>query len=116
MFVYYMNVPVNEKGIEEFESYDEEMANVKTFELTKKEYLSLRTGKDCLFNKIDEKFGTIIDECEEERIEFDNLAEAYELVSSHIPKTETEKTACAKVSESLKFAIDSKTFWEIDIF
>ena len=35
MFVYYINVPLNEKGIEEFETYDEEMVNVKIFELTK---------------------------------------------------------------------------------
>ena len=38
MFVYYLNVPQNMAGIEEFESYDEEMPNVKTFELTQEEY------------------------------------------------------------------------------
>ena len=33
MFVYYINVPINEKGVEELDTYDEEMKNVKTFEL-----------------------------------------------------------------------------------
>ncbi len=116
MFAHYINVPMNEKGIEEFESYAEEMANVKTFELTEKEYTSLRSGKDSIFSKFDEKLGTIIDACEEERIDLDKLSEAYELVSKHKPKTDTEKTALSKVRESVKLAIDSKTFWEIDIF
>ena len=65
MFLYYMNVPLNEMGINEFESYDEEMRNVRTFELTQEEYEALRQPKG-LFERFDEKFGTIIDVCEEE--------------------------------------------------
>ncbi len=116
MFVYYINVPTNEEGIKEFENYDEDMSNVKTFELTEDEYISLRAGEDALFGKFDEKLGTIIDVCEEERIDFDKLLEASDLISNHKSKTEIEKTALLKVSESIKLAIDSKTFWEIDVF
>lgn len=116
MFVYYINVPMNEKGIKEFENYDEEMSNVKTFELTEDEYVSLRTGKDSLFSKFDEKLGTIIDVCEEERIDSKKLLEANELISDHKAKSDVEKSALEKVAASIKLAIDSKTFWEIDIF
>lgn len=85
MFVYYMNVPLNEAGINEFDTYDEEMQNVRTFELTQDEYDFLRQPNG-LFDKFDEKFGIIIDVCEEERIENENLVEALHLAKESIVK------------------------------
>ena len=117
MFVYYINVPLNEAGIEEFETYSEEMPNVKTFELTQEEYEVLRQPKS-LFQIFDEKFGTIIDVCEEERIEEANLAEALQLAIKLVEKHSDALIvrATQKVIDSLKCAIDAETFWEIDIY
>lgn len=117
MFVYYINVPLNEEGIKEFETYDEKMLNVKTFELTQAEYETLRQPNG-LFQKFDEKFGTIIDVCEEERIEKTNLSEALQYVNKLLAKHKNELTdnALEKVAESLNCAINAGTFWEIDIY
>lgn len=117
MFVYYMNVPQNITGIEEFESFDEEMPNVKTFELTQEEYEILRQPKG-LFQSFDEKFGTIIDVCEEERIDSDDLEEALQLSNTMLIKQKNDLAikAIGKVIDSLESAIEAGTFWEIDIY
>nr|WP_027871452.1 hypothetical protein [[Eubacterium] cellulosolvens] len=115
MFVYYINVPLNIKGMREFEAYEDEMPNVKTFELTQEEYEYLRKTQG-LFSEFDEKFGTIIDVCEEERISFDDLPEALCIAKEHLKKSKTGKCAIEKVIESLECAIESRSFWEIDIY
>ena len=106
MFVFYMNVPLNETGINEFDNYNEEMHNVKTFELSQEEYEALRQPKG-LIEKFDEKFGTIIDVCEEERIDKVNLAEALQLTNKLLEKHKNETTdrALKKVIDSLECAI-----------
>lgn len=117
MFVYYMNVPLNSVGIEEFEGYDEELSNVKTFELTQEEYEALRQPKG-LFQIFDEKFGIFIDVCEEERIDKDNLREALKNANKMYGKHKNDVTdkAIKKVIDSLECAINAGTFWEIDIY
>ncbi|SDW58657.1 hypothetical protein SAMN05216391_11193 [Lachnospiraceae bacterium KHCPX20] len=117
MFVYYLNVPVNSEGVEEFESYSETMPDVKTFELTEEEYLFLRKPNG-LFQKFDATFGTIIDVCEEERITFEQLPVALELTeyALKIAKDQHEKSAIEKMRDSLVLAIESETFMEIDIY
>ncbi len=115
MFVYFINVPMNEKGIEEFESYDEIMSNVKTFELTEGEYMALRV-KGGLFAKFDKKFGTIIDVCEEERIDYEDIETAVDITNNHKPKNEIERGAIEVIKESLGLALNAHTFWEIDIY
>lgn len=117
MFVYYLNVPQNKVGIEEFESFDEEMPNVKTFELTQEEYEVLRQPKG-LFQIFDEKFGTIIDVCEEERIDSDDLKEALQLAEKMLSKQKNDiaKDAYRKIVDSLECAVNAGTFWEIDIY
>lgn len=117
MFVYYLNVPLNKRGIEEFDSYDEKMINVKTIELSAEEYSSLR-AKGGLFDRFDSEFGTLIDVCEEERIANEQLPMAISLTEKKIKKVTTgsEQTGCQKVLEALKTAIDSETFLEIDIY
>ncbi len=116
MFVYYVNVPLNNKGIEEFENYDAKMSNVQTFELTQEEYYVLRVGEKSLFSILEKRIGIIIDQGEEERIDFENLAEAYNIVKKRKARSDTEKLALGKIKESLEMALKSKTFWEIDIF
>ena len=117
MFVYYINVPLNKTGIEEFECYDEEMPNVKTYELTKEEYEVLRQPKG-LFQVFDDKFGTIIDVCEEERIDNENLNEALQSANKMLieQKNDVADRAIKKVIDSLECAIKVGTFWEIDIY
>ncbi len=117
MFVYYLNVPINDSGISEFEGYSEEMPNVRTFELTEKEYLFLKRPNG-LFQKFDTEFGTIIDVCEEERLAFENLPKAIEYTEKAIKKAsqEIEISALSKVKDSLTLAKESGTFWEIDIY
>lgn len=117
MFVYYMNVPLNKTGIEEFEGYDEEMPNVKTFELTQEEYDVLRQPKG-LFHVFDEKFGIIIDVCEEERIDNEKLNEALQSANKMLNKQKSDiaDKAIKKVIDSLECAIKAGTFWEIDIY
>lgn len=83
MFVYNMNVPLNEAGILEFESYNEEMANVSTFELKEEEYDQLRR-KGGLFEQFDYRLNTIIDVCEEERIDYNQIPEAILLTESYM--------------------------------
>jgi hypothetical protein len=117
MYVYYINVPLNEEGMKEFESYDEEMPNVETFELVKEEYDLLRK-KGGLFDKLDAELGIIIAVCEEERIEFSQLEKAITITETYCKKklSEQEKKACGIIAESLKTAKNSGTFWEIDIY
>ena len=116
MIIYNINVPQNDMGIIEIDEFDEEMYNVKTFELTEDEYLFLRKPGG-LFSKFDKTFGTIIDVCEEERIPLEQLPEALELTDKEFKnKSDVGVRALTKVRKSIISAIDAKTFWEIDIF
>ncbi|MBO4391055.1 MAG: hypothetical protein J5825_09400 [Lachnospiraceae bacterium] len=116
MFLYYINVPLNEEGIREFEAYDEKMAHVKTYELFDEDYALLRKNGG-LFDLFDKELGTFIDFCEEERIELDQLDHAILLVQKYLRKSldERESKACELILESLNTAKTSGTFWEIDI-
>ncbi|MCR5719029.1 MAG: hypothetical protein K6F84_00550 [Lachnospiraceae bacterium] len=117
MFVYYLNVPLNETGVQELESYDDELANVKTFELSDMEYESLRK-KDGLFERFDSELGTIIDVCEEEVIKTEQIPHAIDILENHLEsvKDKTERESCIKIMEALKMARDADTFLEIDIY
>lgn len=117
MYVYFINVPMNEHGVEEFETYDDVMPNVKTYELTEKEYNSLRKANG-LFDRFDSELGTIIDVCEEERIELSDIDRAIQIAEHYMKKLkdDTEISGCEKIIESLKAAKAAGTFWEIDIY
>lgn len=117
MFVYYLNIPLNQTGVEEFESYDDEMPNVHTVELSASEYQLLRRSNG-LFSMFDQEFGIFIDVCEEERIELSQLDQAIEMTEKKMKKSrdELETEAINKVLQSLQVAKESATFWEIDIY
>ena len=118
MYAYYMNVPLNEKGIWELENYDEKAENVQTFELNEEQFIALRK-RNSLFDEIDKAFGTIIDMCEEEVIENCQLDEAISIVTNFMKKhkgNKVEEDACNIVLESLLKAKEAGTYWEIDIF
>ena len=116
-FVYFINVPLNDDGVHELESCNEELVNVHTFELTGDEYevLSCKGG---LFEQFNEKFGIIIDLCEEEIIELCQLKEAIGLTKEKINKSKNplEINACYIVLDSLVEAQKAKTYWEMDVY
>lgn len=117
MFAYFINIPTNEKGIHELESFDPDMANVRSFELYEEDYLFL-INKNGLFSTFNDKLGTLIDECEEEIINMDQINEAIDITNLFIKKTDIpyEKSLYNKILRSLEIAKSSNTFWEIDIF
>lgn len=117
MYKYYINVPINQQGVEEFESYSEVSQNIKTYELTENEFDVLRK-KNGLFSIFKKELGTIIDYCEEERIECEQLDYAIALTSNYLDKVieRSEKDVCVALLELLKTAKASGTFLEIDIF
>ena len=117
MFVYYINVPLNYEGVEEFEAYDEEMKNVKTYELSENEYRVLRKKRG-LFDLFDEKLGTIMDVCEEERSSLNQIPESIIIVQDYMKKVknQAEIDICNTVLEALQTALKAGTFCEIDIY
>lgn len=117
MFVYYINVPMNQKGIDEFENYESEMPNVQSAELTEDEFYFLRK-QNGLFSRFDDECGTIIDTCEEERIEFEYLDNAIQATKDFLKQTsdEKEKKLFNKILELLNLAKNSNTFFEIDSY
>ena len=117
MFIYYVNVPLNDSGIEEFESCAEEMPNVYTEELSEEEYKVLRKPNG-LFQLFDQTFGIIIDVCEEERIEKNQVEKAIELAENRLKKIKNpiEISAINKMLQALIVARESETFCEIDIY
>lgn len=117
MYLFCMNVPMNQAGIEEYENYEEDMKNVKTFELSENEF-NIANKKGGLFKKFNEAFGIIIDYSEEERIEREDLNEAIliaEKEKSHA-ESQDEITTMDKVIDSLRYAKECETFWEIEVF
>ncbi len=116
MFIYNINVPLNEEGIRELNTLDDNMSNVTTFELNEQQYDYLRKPAG-LFSKFDKHFGTIIDACEEERILKDNLDRAVFLVREERKRIKSkEEETLNVIEESLNLTKRSGTFWEIDIF
>lgn len=117
MYIYEINIPMHNTGLPNSESYEEEMSDAKSFGLTENEYHFLRSPKG-LFDLFDSKYGTIIDEGEEDRIEKINLEEALKDTKSFINKNinDIEYSALTKVISSLELAIHVGSFWEIDIY
>ncbi len=114
-FTYIMNVPRDAEQVRNADGYFEEMSNVEPFELTKDEYDYLRVYNG-MFDVFDEKFGTIIEECEEERIEAKDIGEALEVASEYAKKakSEMELNAVNKVITALKVAKERGVFLEFD--
>ncbi len=109
---------MHDTGPKDSESYEEEMSDAKTFELTEPEYNYLRCGNGCLFGIFDAKYGTIIDKGEEERIEREYLNSAL-LDAKDFPLDKNDLitvSAIQKIISSLELAINANSFWEIDSY
>ena len=112
-FTHKIMVPNHKYTIEESNGYDEEMKDVKVYTLSQNEYDDLRR-EGGLFDIFDRLFGTIIDDCEEDRLSSNQIAQAIELTKNYF-KNNTSSNTCGldKVLESLIYAKSVGTFWEI---
>ena len=112
-FTHCIMVPNNKAKVEAADGYAEEMEDVKIFTLSQAEYESLRkTGG--LFELFDKTFGTIIDDCEEDRLSYNQVIQALEITR----RFENDQTPSAIsgldiVVQSLEYAKSIGVFWEI---
>lgn len=112
-FTHNIVVPNSAARVASADGYFEEIADVKEFMLTQDEYDILRKNKG-LFDVYDRNFGTIIDDCEEDRIETSDIEKAIRLTRKFIAKMndEAEKSAAIKVCEALQYAQEKGVFCE----
>lgn len=112
-FTHSIVVPNDAAKVALADGYYEEIADVKEFALTQDEYDILRKNKG-LFDVYDQNFGTIIDDCEEDRIEASDIYKAINLTEKFISKIrdEDEKSAATKVYMALQYAQEKGVFCE----
>jgi len=110
-FTHRIIVPNVKEVVDNAVGYFDELSNVKTFDLSQEEFDDLRK-EGGLFDAFDEAFGTIIDDCEEDRIESNEIPQAISVVENFI-----EEGTCGSgvqiVWQSLKYAEERGVFWEI---
>ena len=106
-------VPSVNDSFSKANSYYQELQNAEVFDLSQDEYNTLRkTGG--LFDSYDSAFGTLIDDCEEDRIEEDQVSQAIRITTDYLSKaTANEMPAVSKILDSLKLASKNGVFWEI---
>lgn len=112
-FTHHIMVPNHKSGIGEAVAYEDEMEDVKIFALSQEEYDELRR-EGGLFDLFDRTFGTIIDDCEEDRLSCVQVAQALEItkrVKENQPPIIT--SGLDKVIQSLEYAKRIGVFWEI---
>ena len=112
-FTHKIMVPNDKRGLDEADGYVEEMADVKLFELSQEEYEDLRKAGG-LFDAFDANLGTIIDDCEEDRITEDQVLQAITITKQFMENKDLNQTSgAAKVLLSLEHAKEKGVFWEI---
>ena len=112
-FTHQIMVPNNKSKVEAADGYAEETEDVKIFTLSQAEYDYLRkTGG--LFELFDKNFGTIIDDCEEDRLSYDQVVQALE-ITRRFENDQTPNTTPGLdiVIQSLEYAKSIGVFWEI---
>lgn len=116
MFAYYINTPLNAKGVYELENCYEEMPDVYTEELTDEEYMKLSLSECSLFEEFGKRFDVFIDVCEEERILNSQVQEAMQIVLRKKAKTtdSAEQSGLEKVLRVLEKALAAGSFVEFD--
>lgn len=107
-----LNVPLNEKGIEELDlGYDK--VDVYHIRLSEEEANSLWK----LFFALNEAFEILIDMAEEEILPFECLEKALCIAKSHLDTATDpiEKEATKKVIHAIEIAIKAKTYVEFSL-
>lgn len=112
-FTHKIAVPNNKAKIETADGYAEEMEDVKIFMLSQEEHDDLRKIGG-LFELFDKTFGTIIDDCEEDRLSSDQVIQALE-IARRFREEQASSTASGldKVIHSLEYAKKIGAFWAI---
>jgi|GEM_PF-1933728 len=112
-FTHKIMVPNHKVKIEAADGYVEEIEDVKVFSLSQEEYDELRR-EGGLFDIFDSSFGTIIDDCEEDRLSSDQVRQAIELTKKFLEgNASNSATGLGRVLESLMYADTIGVFWEI---
>ena len=112
-FTHQIMVPNSKVKIEAADGYAQEMEDVKIFMLTQEEYDNLRK-KGGLFELFDMNFGTIIDDCEEDRLSYDQVIQALEIIRRFKDdQASSIASGLDKVIQSLEYAKRIGVFWEI---
>ena len=112
-FTHEIMVPNHKTKIDAATSYAEEMEDVKVFTLSQEEYNKLRQ-EGGLFDLFDSIFGTIIDDCEEDRLSYDQVIQALEITLRFAEGQVSGITpGLDKVIQSLEYAKRIGVFWEI---
>ena len=112
-FTHKIMVPNHKSNVVTTVSYAEEMEDVSVFTLSQEEYDELRQ-EGGLFDLFDSTFGTIIDDCEEDRLSFDQVIQALEMTLRFAnDPTSSIAPGLDKVIQSLEHAKRIGTFWEI---
>ena len=112
-FTHKIMVPNHKSKVDAAASYAEEMEDVKTFALSQEEYDELRQ-EGGLFDLFDSTFGTIIDDCEEDRLSFDQVIQALEMALRFAnDQTSGMTPGLDIVIQSLEYAKRTGVFWEI---
>ena len=101
----FLNVPLNEKGIEEHDTFDPDMPNVFTVILSDDEYYAI---DNVVFTEWNKKFNIIIDIFEEETLEAEHTREAMEILDKHISESNDSQflSAAGKLNEALAKAVE----------
>ena len=107
-------VPNNKEDLETADGWYQELVDVKRFNLTEEQFEFLLNGNGFLFD-LAELTDFFIDYLECARIEQANLSSALKLVNDYNinAKSDDEKKALKIIIDSLKYAIERETFWEI---
>lgn len=112
-FTHQILVPDSAEQVSRADGYFEELANALVFSFTQNEYDLLRRSGG-LFDVYDKKFGTIIDDCEEDRILQQDVDRALNYTCEFLSRLSdpAECSAVARVCEALQFARNRNVFCE----
>lgn len=99
----YISVPLNEKGIEDYNYGKEESINIKVFELNEIEYNNIDEAG--VFNEINNSCDLLIDDYESEEISGKNLIIALDI---------SIKNKCKILTQALELAIEMNTLVGLD--
>jgi hypothetical protein len=101
--VRYISVPLNEKGIEDYNYGKEESNNIRVFQLKEDEYNNI--DESGIFNEINNSCDLLIDDYESEEIKGNNLEIALDI---------SKKNECEVLIQALELAIENNTLVGLD--
>lgn len=112
-FTHQILVPDNAEKVRQADGYFDELSDAAVFSFTQDEYDLLRRNGG-LFDIFDRRFGTIIDDCEEDRILEADIDKALKYTCEFLSgiSDPAECAAVTRVREALQYAKDCSVFCE----